>query len=394
MAEDNVSAAGEPLRRWPLIRLTRIEALVWRAPIDVPVVTSFGAMADRPVLLLRVEDQDGAHGWGEVWVNFPGCGAEHRARLVETVLAPLVLNSPLRHPGELFDHLRTRLRLLAIQAGEPGPLAQVTAGLDIAVWDLAARKLGRPVRQLLNPGASAEVPAYASGIHPDELRERIAAVADYGFEAYKLKVGFDDRRDVGAAREALAALEGRAALMVDANQAWDLARARRMCQRLGGLDIAWLEEPLAADSPPREWRQLAAESTIALAAGENVRGDREFARLIGAGSVSVVQPDMCKWGGFSGCLPVARSALGAGRRYCPHFLGSGLGLVASAQLLAAAGGDGLLEMDVNPNPLREVLAQPFPRVTAGRFPLPAVPGLGVEPDLAAARPWLVMHRQA
>ncbi|MEJ2344663.1 MAG: mandelate racemase/muconate lactonizing enzyme family protein [Gammaproteobacteria bacterium] len=368
--------------------------MVWRAPIDVPVVTSFGAMADRPVLLLRVEDQDGAHGWGEVWVNFPGCGAEHRARLVETVLGPLVLNRPLRHPGELFDHLRGRLRLLTIQAGEPGPLAQVTAGLDIALWDLAARKLGRPVRALLNPAAGAEVPAYASGVHPDELRERIDAVRDRGFRAYKLKVGFDDRRDADAVREALAILGGRAALMVDANQAWDLARALRMCNRLGNLDLAWLEEPLAADAPAREWRALAAESRVALAAGENVRGSEEFARLIGAGPVSVVQPDMCKWGGFSGCLPVARSALEAGRRYCPHFLGSGLGLVASAQLLAAAGGDGLLEMDVNPNPLREVLAQPFPRLASGQFPLPVDPGLGVEPDLAAAKPWLVMHRQA
>lgn len=394
MAGDDFADAGGLVRQWPLIRLTRLEAMVWRAPIEVPVVTSFGTMVDRPVLLLRVEDQDGAHGWGEVWVNFPGCGAEHRARLVETVLGPLVLNRPLQHPGALFDHLRDRLRLLAIQAGEPGPLAQVTAGLDIAVWDLAARKLGRPVRQLLNPGASAEVPAYASGIHPNELRVRIDAVSDCRFGAYKLKVGFDDRRDMEAVREAVAMLEGRAALMVDANQAWDLARARRMCHRLDAFDIAWLEEPLAADSPPRAWRKLAAESTIALAAGENVRGNEKFARLIGAGSVSVVQPDMCKWGGFSGCLPVARSALAAGRRYCPHFLGSGLGLVASAQLLAAAGGDGMLEMDVNPNPLREALGQPLPRVTAGRFPLPAGPGLGVEPDLAAARPWLVLHRQA
>ncbi|MCJ7830373.1 MAG: hypothetical protein MUP74_03200, partial [Desulfobacterales bacterium] len=74
------------------IDLKCIDIYVFRAPIEQPVVTSFGVLRDRPSLLVRLEDGDGAWGWGETWCNFPACGAEHRARLVETVLVPLLLD--------------------------------------------------------------------------------------------------------------------------------------------------------------------------------------------------------------------------------------------------------------------------------------------------------------
>jgi uncharacterized protein (DUF427 family) len=138
------------------------------------------------------------------------------------------------------------------------------------------------------------------------------------------------------------------------------------------------------------WSIVAGGETmkIPIAGGENVRGADEFRGIIDEGVFDVIQPDACKWGGVTGCLRVAKWALEAGLRYCPHYLGGGIGLVASAHILAAAGGNGLLEIDVNPNPLREALAQPFPKISGGRFILPAGSGLGVEPDLDAAKPWL------
>ena len=93
-----------------------------------------------------------------------------------------------------------------------------------------------------------------------------------------------------------------------------------------------------------------------LAAGENMRSKFEFDKAISSDVIGVVQPDVCKWGGVSGCLDIARRAIAAGKRYCPHFLGGGLGLVASSHLLSAAGGDGMLEIDVNENALREAFA--------------------------------------
>ncbi|MGH8723184.1 MAG: mandelate racemase/muconate lactonizing enzyme family protein, partial [Burkholderiales bacterium] len=82
------------------LHIVSLTATVYRAPIERPVRTAFGAMTDRPAVVLQVEDRDGAIGFGEIWCNFPTCGAEHRARLVETFLAPLILARPWNGPAE------------------------------------------------------------------------------------------------------------------------------------------------------------------------------------------------------------------------------------------------------------------------------------------------------
>jgi L-alanine-DL-glutamate epimerase-like enolase superfamily enzyme len=126
------------------LRPAQVTVHLLRHRIDKPVRTSFGTMHERPALLVRVEDADGSHGWGEVWCNYPACGAEHRARLVETVLAPLLAGHRFASPNEAFDQLTQATAVLAIQSGEPGPIAQGIAGLDLALWDLVARRAGLP----------------------------------------------------------------------------------------------------------------------------------------------------------------------------------------------------------------------------------------------------------
>src|SRR4051794_21972834 len=98
---------------FPSIRLSSVEALVFRAPIADPVQTSFGIMHDRPAVLVRIEDLDGVVGWGEIWCNFPGVGAEHRARVLESCIAPILLAREWRHPAEAFEMLSRRLHILA-----------------------------------------------------------------------------------------------------------------------------------------------------------------------------------------------------------------------------------------------------------------------------------------
>src|SRR3546814_2896454 len=82
----------------------------------------------------------------------------------------------------------------------------------------------------------------------------------------------------------------------------------------------------SVDAPAADWARLAEAFPIPLAAGENLRGEAAFDAAIDGGALSVVQPDVAKWGGVSGCFAVARRALTAGRVYCPHYLGGGIGL--------------------------------------------------------------------
>lgn len=364
--------------------MRRLAAHLLRWPVATPVRTSFGVMHDRPMLLVEIEDSDGVRGWGEVWCNFPAVGAEHRARLLASVFAPMLEGQPAGEPAAWFADLTTRTAVLAIQAGEPGPIAQCIAGIDIALWDLAARRAGLPLWKMLG-GSDPQIGVYASGLNPDAPEKLALARRAEGYTAFKLKVGFGAERDLANLYTLRAALGDAARLMVDANQAWDLAEATTMAGSLAPFGLDWLEEPLRADAPLAEWQRLAGTSPVPLAAGENIAGEPAFEAAIASRALAVVQPDMAKWGGFSGCLPVATRIREAGFRYCPHYLGGGIGLLASAHLLAAAGGDGILEVDANPNPLRTEACGPLAAVSDGRVSLGDAPGLGIEPDVAKLR---------
>lgn len=358
------------------IHVRRIEAWALRAPIERPVETSFGSMRDRPAVFVRIEDADGAFGFGEIWCNFPSCGAEHRVRLATEELGALLTAAPFKSPRHAFDTLTEKVRVRVLQTGEVGPYRQAIAGIDIALWDLCARTAGKPLRLFLDPKATDRVPAYASGIHIGAAPDIVARARQGGFRAFKVKVGFDTAADVASLMSLARGLAPSERLFADANQAWTVDRALDFARRAAEAKLGWLEEPLPADAPAADWARLAKEGNIPLAAGENIAGDADFDSASASGTLAYVQPDIAKWGGFSRCLDVARAVLAGGKTYCPHFLGGGIGLAASAHLLAAVGGPGLLEIDANPNPLREAFALASP--VDGSVALPGGAGLGID----------------
>jgi D-galactarolactone cycloisomerase len=389
-SEQSCFAGRTPSRMTPKdnpTRIARLEAFVFRAPIDTPVQTSFGVMRDRPAVFVRVTGADEMQGWGEIWCNFPTVGAEHRARLVDAMFAPLVQGKTFASPEMAFLDLTAQTEVLAIQAAEPGPVAQCIAGIDIAMWDLHARRLKQPLWKLLG-GKSPNVPVYASGLNPTTPEKLAAEKLKEGYRAFKLKVGFGLERDV-ANLKALRGVIGDLPLMVDANQAWDLDTAIGMAEAFEPFNLGWLEEPLRADRPWGEWQDIASRTALGLGGGENLAGFAAFERALESHALKVVQPDMAKWGGFTGCLTVAKKILGHGMRFCPHYLGGGIGLLASAHLLAAVGGNGLLEVDANPNPLRTLACGPLVRVENGTSTLSDGPGLGFAPDLHALRDYAI-----
>ncbi|WP_419912605.1 mandelate racemase/muconate lactonizing enzyme family protein [Hoeflea sp.] len=358
-------------------RIARIEALAYRCPVERPVDTSFGRMSDRPAVFVRIEADDGCFGWGEVFANWPAAGAEHRVNLIERDIGPIVLGQAVEDPAVCFRRLGAQTRLTALQSGEWGPFRQVIAGIDTALWDLKARAAGLPLRRFLEPRAKDRVPAYASGIHIDAAERAFALARDEGFRAFKVKVGFELRQDAERLRLLARQVGEDEILLADANQAFDVFEAEAFLSTLRETRLGWFEEPVAADTPVSDWKELAASTHIPLAGGENLAGSDAFAEAIAAGALKVIQPDVAKWGGITGCLQVARAAMAAGAVYCPHFLGGGVGLAASAELLAAVGGDGLLEYDVNPNPLREAFGFPELDPGTGTYTTTPGPGLGI-----------------
>ena len=365
----------------------RVEALALRFRRATPKQTPFGIQYGPQTVIVRITDEQGAIGWGEAWGTFPsGIGVEHRAAMIRTVMAPLLEGIRFDSPADAFAHLTNATRLLANHTGEAGPISQTIAGLDIALWDLVARRVGKPLWRLLG-GTRDSVPAYASGLDPDQIDEALPAIREAGYPAMKVRLWGGAAAHADTMRRIVEQAGPGIQVQADANQSWSLEQAISQVRSFAGVGLQWIEEPIAADATEAEWQQLHAASPIPLAGGENVRGHAAFVRAMDCG-LSVVQPDICKWGGFSGCLTLAREIIASGRRYFPHYLGGGIGLLCSAHLLAAAGGDGQLERDFNANPLRDVLVRP-PPVIGGMVTLPATPGWGAEPDEAVLREYQV-----
>ena len=368
-------------------RIARIRIEVFRAPMPRPVVASFGAIEERAIAMVAVEDADGAVGWGDIWGNFPSITTEYRARLAGRLLPDLLLGKTVDDIPAHYAAAMRQLRVLSIQSGEYGPIASAVAAADQALWDLEARRRGVPLRRLLDPGARDSIPAYASGLNPDDGPEMALRARQAGYRNFKLKVGFGDETDRGNIAAIRQDMGGGERLFVDANQRWDLETAERAAGWLADAGVGWLEEPMRADAPDEDWRRLRAGMRLPLAGGENLTDHDLIDRALGW--LDIMQPDVGKWGGVSDNAAIARRALAAGRTYCPHWLAGGLGLLHSANILAAIGGDGLLEMDVNANPLREAVVGEALKLKDGQVRLPDGPGLGIEIDLEAMAGWRV-----
>ncbi len=328
------------------------------------------------VLVVRVETADGAVGWGEAFSY--NCMPAVRA-MIDATVAPVALGRDASDIAALMRELQQALHLF----GRYGITVFALSGLDIALWDLAGKRAGLPLRQLLGgPAASPLLPGYASLLKyrdPERVAEKVRAALAEGYPAVKLHE--TGEAEVAAAR---AALGDGAPLCLDTNCPWTEAQARAMAARLRPYDLHWLEEPIF---PPEDFAALARlqrESGIDLACGENACTAVEFRAMLDAGAVRYAQPSVTKVGGVTEYLKVTALAESRGVTVMPHSPYFGPGWLATLQLAAAAplaGRDGGGWVERFYTRLEASLYPEFVSpVEGGRFRAPDGPGLGAEPD--------------
>ena len=370
-----------------------IEAMTVRVlsvPLDEPVPMSFAALSARTSVLVTLRS-GGLAGTGESWVNHPPWAWRERVATLAG-LRDAVVGADAYDPPALLDRLSATVAGIARQWGAPGPLWQALSGIDMAAWDLLGKVRNRSVAVLLadraGGTAATRVGAYASGIGPTAVAELTERALALGLTAVKARVGFGAETD----RATLAAVRDVAGtgveVFADANQAWDLPAAQRMCDVLGEYGVGFVEEPLAGDRPD-ELRALAERTGMRLAGGENVYGTEAYAARLPW--LAHVQPDASKTGGVS--LADAVGRLPGDAWLSPHCYGGVATLAASVHLAASAPRPGRVELDVRPNPLRTDLGT-GPRLCDGDLVVPAGPGLGVEYDDALLDRYTVMEDSA
>ncbi len=345
--------------------------------------SSLGSMPVRNGLLIAVTSVDGIEGWGEAWCNFPPRGNLSRLYLMEDVIGPRLLGRGFERYDDCRPALESDFMRIALHTGEAGPFSHCLAAVDTALADIAARREGLSLCAFLKGVSRGSVPVYASTPDVSRLEASIEEMISEGHTAAKLKIGFDRATDISLLERFRGLAGDSLAVMADANQNWSLEEAKEMVRAVAGFDLEFIEEPLAANAPKELWADLAAASPVPIAAGENITSGESFREFARKGGLSVLQPDMAKWGGVSGTCAVGREAREAGLTCAMHYMGTAVGLAATTHILAAVGGDGPMELDANPNPLRTGLGEIDLSVSHGQLKLPAGAGIGFRPDPAA-----------
>lgn len=325
--------------------------------------------------LVFIRTDTGAVGVGESY-GLPA--PEVTATIIGTVLRPLLLGTD---PLAGTSAWETMYRAQAAGGHNRGYYLEALAGIDLALWDLRGKLLGVPVHQLLGGPTREVIDCYASPVphldQPEDTATRALEFAAMGFRAVKVKVGRGVERDVSHLAAVRSALAPGIEVMVDANCAYQLDSATRLGRHLAEVGITWYEEPLAVDD-------LASLAELRRRTGLSiVNGETHFTRFdvrdsLLHGSIDVVMPNLTRCGGLTEALRIAALASAFHVDVSPHGVGSGIGLCAALQLMAAIPNVRAYEYNQLPNPLRhDLLAQP-PAFADGRLALPPGPGLGFD----------------
>jgi L-alanine-DL-glutamate epimerase-like enolase superfamily enzyme len=324
--------------------------------IPLPVVLSDSTHGDIPefeLITVRLRDAAGAEGLGYTYTV--GKGGAAIAALTERDLRPLVIGAEPDRVEALWQRMWWALHY----GGRGGYASLAISAVDIALWDLKARRFEIPMWRLLG-GHDPRVPTYTD----DNLKK--------GFRAIKMKVGrprlSEDVERVKAMREHLGA---DFPLMVDANMRWSVDEAVRAARALSEYAVYWLEEPTIPDDVEGH-RRIVRDGGLPIAAGENLHSLYEFKQMIASGGVTFPEADVTNCGGVTAFLKIAHLAEAFNLPITSHGAHD-----ITVQLLAAVPNRSYLE--VHGFGLDRFLTHPF-NLAEGFATAPERPGHGVQFD--------------
>ena len=356
------------------MKITAIHAHYVRIPYDMGAKgPEFAGLRfpSQDHLLIQVETDAGITGWGEGF-GLSACATTKAA--FDLMVAPLALGRDADDIPALMEDLARKLS----NSARNGPVAYALSGLDIALWDIAGKKAGKPVYQMLGGPAVERMPVYASLLRygrADLVEKNAAEAVARGYKHVKLHEITEP--EVAIARRAIGS---KTALMVDTNCPWTSDEAIAMARRFQPHDLLWLEEPVW---PPEDYEGLArvcSEGGVKIAAGESGGTFADMRQLVQTAKVDFLQPSVTKIGGITEMRRVIALAQSHGVSVQPHSPYFGPGLVASIHICAALPGRPPVERfycDLEASPFGDQVV-----AKDGFMQVPNGPGLGLVVDEA------------
>jgi D-arabinonate dehydratase/D-galactarolactone cycloisomerase len=379
------------------MRITGIETFPLLYEMPYPLTYARGSYQTREALVVKVHTSEAAiFGWGES-AMWGGPHAVTRA-VIEQEIAPLILGEDPRRPEYLWE----KVYQSTYYHGRKGILLAALSGIDIALWDILGKSAGQPLWRLFG-GFARPLASYASagyyrpayGI--EELAADVSKARASGFRGYKMKIGnipqtvhggvlhdFDVRgtfdADIERVRAARDALGPSLNLMVDANTSLSSRMAMRYADALLPLNIRWFEEPTQPEDIGG-CAELAKRTRIPIAGFETESSKYQFARLIDAGAVQVVQFDVVQVGGLTEARKITAYAQAHHLPFTAKNYSTAISTAATLQMLYALPNGDYFECDQDPNALRDELStSPLYELKEGLAEPSDRPGLGIEVD--------------
>ena len=330
-----------------------------------PLQTAHGEVRERELLAVTLaEDEEGPEGYGEgaPLERYDGVSVER-------------VESALERYGRVLADAKGMTGAQMVEAcRREEDLPQALAAIDMALWDRAGRRAGRPIAELLTdePARAVSVNATIGASDRRGAAEQAAVAAEAGYGCIKVKVGMgDDAARVAAVRAAAGA---EIALRLDANGAWTVEEAVRMIEALAPAGLELVEEPAHGLHAIREVRERVS-TRIAIDETAAEHG------ALGAGVADAVCLKIGRCGGISGLLAAAALVRASGAEpYLASTLDGPLGVAAALHAAAALASRGpvppcgLATLGLFAGVLEDALP-----VRSGRIALPSAGGLGVNP---------------
>ncbi len=369
------------------MKVTGVTCHLLQSKVDKPFTSARGWLyTTRSSCIVEITTDEGITGWGECY----GPAAVNKA-LIETQYRQRVVGRDPFDVEVVWEDLYNRIK----DYGTAGFAVTAISGIDIALWDVIGRAVGKPIHKLIGGAHRTEVTAYATGLYftdmdrlIEEAVEEAEEYAGQGFRAIKMKIGLGDPKlDLARIRAVREAIGPDVRLAVDANHCFTVPQAIRLGRAMEPLDILWFEEPISPEDRDG-YVEVTRALDMAVAGGENEFTRWGFRDTVARRAMDIVQPDVCAAGGISECRKIAALASAHGVECVPHAWGSAIGLAATVQFLAALPDTPpalrpmppMLEFEQTPNPLRDGLAREPIRQVGGVVRVPDGPGLGIEVD--------------
>ncbi len=370
------------------MKITQITTTPLCVPYTKPYHWAQGVITDATVILVKVETDTGHIGYGES-IGTPDTAAI--ARLIDRAAKYCIGRDPFDNAGLMATAYHALFQALAT-CSAPRFGAQVLAGLEMALWDVMGKAVGRPVHQLLGGAVRDHIRyfGFAMGETPAEVAADAAALIQTGVETIYIKVGRGDPLDLETVAAVREAIGPKTRLRVDANEKWTPVRARRMIAELAQFGVEMVEQPTPSDSLAA-LALVRAASPVAIGADQVNFTPEDVARTLAADAADLIVLGLHETGGITRFIKAGRIAEAAGVDVCIHGLYE-TGITTCAALQAGAVLPNLDDANQYMNHFLawDILAEPNLILRDGQLPITLAPGLGFELDMdkvaeAAAR---------